>query len=102
MSESIVEQSQEDNGGYFDAFVGLANTYVNAKFSESSRETVRPVDYARGNTDTIYQPERGQTQAGETIVVDNSMSINYKKIGLYSAIGFGGLLVAGMVYKVVK
>ncbi len=100
--ESIVEKSQEDNGGYFDAFVGLANTYVNAKFSESSRETIKPVNYANGNTDTIYQPERGETQAGETIVVNDSININYKKIGLYSAIGFGGLLVAGVVYKAVK
>ena len=100
--ESIVEKSQEDNGGYFDAFVGLANTYVEAKFSESSREKIAPVNYANGNTDTIYQPERGETQAGETIVVDGPMKLNYKKIGLYSAIGFGGLVVAGVVYKVVK
>jgi hypothetical protein len=102
MSETIIKQSLEDNSGYLDAFAGIAKTYIGAKFSESSREKIIPTNYANGNTDTIYQPERGQTQAGETIVVNEPTKLNYKKIGVYSAIGFGGLLAAGVIYKVVK
>jgi hypothetical protein len=102
MPESIIENPKESSSGYFDAFVGLANTYVGAKFSESSREKVPVVNPSSGNTDTIYQPTRGQTQAGETIVVKGNDEVNYKKIGVYSALGLGGLLIAGVIYKVVK
>lgn len=101
MSETIVGQSKEDNSGLMDAFFGLADTYISAKVSESSRERITPVNYANGNTDTINQPDRGQTQSGETIVVTPS-NINWQKVGVYSAIGFGALLTAGVVYKVVK
>ena len=101
MSEVIVKDATEDNGGYFDAFIGLATTYVGAKYSESSRERLESANQASGNTDTIYQPERGQTQAGETIINESS-AVNWKKVGVYSAIGFGGLVTMGVIYKVVK
>lgn len=101
MSEEIIKDAEENNGGYFDAFVGLAKTYVGAKYSESSRERLEPANQARGNTDTIYQPERGRTQAGETVLV-TEQGIDVKKVATYGAIGFGFLVVAGVVYKVVK
>lgn len=98
----MVEETKgkEENGGYFDAFMGLANTYVNAAYSESSRERPEVANQARGNTDTIYQPQKGQTSAGETIVVTSELDI--KKVGIYTAIGFGALLTIGIIYKVVK
>lgn len=101
MSDVIIDEPSQDNGGYFDAFVGIAKTYVSAKYSESSREQLEPANQAHGNTDTIYQPERGQTQAGETIINEPS-AVNWKKVGVYSAIAFGGLVSAGVIYKVVK
>jgi len=93
-------QTAEETGGYFDAFMGLANTYVSSKYSESSRERHEPINYARGNTDTIHQPVKGQSQAGETIFP--SSPVNLKKVAIYSAIGFGALVTMGVVYKVVK
>lgn len=101
MSEEIIEDSKEDNSGYLDSFWGLANTYVGARYSESSRESLEPANQAQGNTDTIYQPERGQTQAGETIVV-NPAGIDVKKAATYGAIGLGLLVSAGVIYAVVK
>lgn len=85
-----------------DAFFGLADSYIeNVLGSESSSENLENANQAHGNTDVIYQPPKGTTSAGETIVVDEN-PINYKKIGVYSAIGFGLVLLAGVTYKVVK
>lgn len=88
-------------GGWSDALFGLANTYVATRFSESAREQPEPVNQAfRGNTDTIYQPVTGQGAAGENIIVKDDM--NYKKIGIYTGIGLGSLLVLAVAYKAVK
>jgi hypothetical protein len=92
-------ETAASNSGYFDAFVGLAGTYVNARFSESSREQPE-INEARGNTDTIYQPTKGSTYDGETIVVKDAT--NYKKIGAYAGVGLGSLLVLAVAYKAVK
>ncbi len=98
--EEIVGGASEDNSGYLDVFSGFANNYITAKFSESSRERPEPANQANGNTDTIHQPVIGQTQASETIVV--AKPVNVKKVAIYSGIGLGFLVVAGVVYKVVK
>jgi hypothetical protein len=92
-------ESAASNSGYFDAFVGLAGTYVNARFSESSRE-LPEVNEARGNTDAIYQPTKGRTYDGQTIVVKDKT--DYKKIGAYAGVGLGSLLVLAVAYKAVK
>jgi hypothetical protein len=99
--EEVVGGASEDNSGYLDAFMGFANNYVSAKYSESSREQLEPANQAMGNTDTIYQPETGETEAGETIVVKPA-GINVKKLAIYSTIGFGALVTLGVIYKVVK
>ena len=101
MIEEIIQETKEKSGGYFDAFVGLANTYVGAKFAESSREKLENANQAKGNTNTIHQPVSGQTSAGETIVIAPE-SVDVKKIAVYSALGLGFLLAAGVVFKVVK
>jgi hypothetical protein len=95
----VSAESAASNSGYFDAFVGLAGTYVNARFSESSREQPQ-FNEARGNTDAIYQPTKGATYAGETIVV--KPATDYKKIGAYAGVGLGSLLVLAVAYKAVK
>lgn len=102
MAEKVIEETKEHSSGYFDAFVGLADTYIGAKFNESSREKLEPANQAKGNTNTIHQPTKGQTQAGETIVVKPPESVDVKKIATYSAIGLGFLVAAGVIYKVVK
>jgi len=100
--EIVVKETKdkEESSGYFDAFMGLANTYVSAAYSESSRERPEVANQARGNTDTIYQPQMGRTSSGETIVIEPELNI--KKIGIYTAIGFGALVTLGVIYKVVK
>lgn len=101
-----VDKLQDDaaptqtTSGYFDAFMGLANTYVGAAYSESAREAPEQANQARGNTETIYQPQRGVGQAGETILAQQP--INMKKVAIYSAMGLGALVTLGVIYKVVK
>jgi hypothetical protein len=87
--------------GYADVFLGIVNAYASTKIAESAREQPEPVNQAfRGNTDTIYQPVTGQGAAGENIVVKDDT--NYKKIGIYTGIGLGSLLVLAVAYKAVK
>lgn len=86
---------------YTDVFLGVVNAYASTKIAESAREQPEPVNQAfRGNTDTIHQATTGQGAAGETIVVTDST--NYKKIGIYTGIGLGSLLVLAVAYKAVK
>ena len=105
IEELISQPVQTDNatasGGYFDAFVGLADTYISTRFSESARENPEPINHAfNGDTNTIHQPTLGQGPAGETILVKDGT--NYKKIGIYTGIGLGSLLVLAVAYKAVK
>lgn len=86
---------------YTDVFLGVVNAYASTKIAESAREQPEPVNHAfNGNTDTIHQPTLGQGAAGETIVVKNDM--NYKKIGIYTGIGLGSILVLAVAYKGIK
>lgn len=86
---------------YTDVFLGVVNAYASTKIAESAREQPEPINHAfNGNTDTIHQPTLGQGAAGETIVVKNDM--NYKKIGIYTGIGLGSILVLAVAYKAVK
>ena len=89
------------SASYTDVFLGVVNAYASTKIAESAREQPEPINHAfNGNTDTIHQPTLGQGAAGETIVVKNDM--NYKKIGIYTGIGLGSILVLAVAYKAVK
>jgi len=99
-TESAGSAGSESSASWQDALFGLANTYVGAKYSESTREQPEPANQAYGNTDVIHQPVKGQTQAGETILVKEGA--DYKKIGLYAGITFGSILVLAVAYKAVK
>jgi hypothetical protein len=94
-------QPAAQSSGYFDAFLGLADTYVNARFNESSRESYTNRNEALGNTEALYQPTTGQTSAGETIVASQK-DTDLNKVAVYSAIGLGAVLTFGVIYKVIK
>lgn len=86
---------------YTDVFLGVVNAYASTKIAESAREQPEPINHAfNGNTDTFHQPTLGQGAAGETIVVKDD--VNYKKIGIYTGIGLGSILVLAVAYKAVK
>lgn len=101
MAEEVLEKTSQSERDNWDIFFGIADKYIEVQNAESSRETTVQEPVTSSNTDTIKQPVRGATSAGETIVVKDE-SIDLKKVALYLGIGSSMLLVFAVTYKMVK